>query len=104
MKTKIELPLETRKKLSVASMMLNQPVVIVQPPKAPAKPLKAKEETKEMAEMRRLRVEDITRKPPEVVITRTWIHTASHFDAQTAVPIKLPLWRRALNWFKSELE
>ena len=104
MKTKPNLPLETRKRLSVAAMTMNQPIVFVPMQKQAPKPLKAKEETKEMAEMRRYRVENITRKPPEVVITRSWIHTASHFDAQTAVPIKLPMWKRALNWFKSELE
>ncbi len=108
----VALPLETRKRLSVASMTLRQPVrgkdeggrmkdeVLILPLK-----LKAgmgvsarKVETREQAELRRERVESITRRAPEVVITRRWIHTASHFDGQEAVVVKLPWLQRLRNW------
>ena len=57
-----------------------------------------KVETREQAELRRERVESITRRAPEVVITRRWIHTASHFDGQEAVVVKLPWLQRLRNW------
>lgn len=63
----------------------------------------AKAETLEQAELRRERVESITRRAPEVVITRRWIHTANDFDAQSAVVMKLPLLQRLMNWLRSDL-
>ena len=87
----------------MAAMQLRQPIVIVEAPKPKPQPVKtAKVETLEQAEMRRLRVDAITRQPPEVVITRTWIATRTHFDAQVAIPIVLPLWQRFRNWLRTE--
>ena len=63
-----------------------------------------KAETKEQAELRRERVEAITRRAPEVVITRRWIHTASHFDGQEAVVVRLPLMVRLRNWLRGQLD
>jgi hypothetical protein len=109
----VALPLETRKRLSVASMTLRQPVVRAKDEGGRMKdevlilPLKLKAdegirapkvETREQAELRRERVESITRRAPEVVITRRWIHTASHFDGQEAVVVKLPWLQRLRNW------
>lgn len=106
---KTQLSLETRKGLAVAAMTLRQPVrganaapaVFVMRPTVKAEPVK-KMETREQAELRRERVESITRRAPEVVITRRWIHTASHFDGQEAVVVKLPWLQRLRNWLRSE--
>lgn len=65
---------------------------------------RATAETKEQAELRRERVEAITRRAPEVVITRRWIHTASHFDGQEAVVVRLPLMVRLRNWLRGQLD
>jgi hypothetical protein len=113
----VALPLETRKRLSVASMTLRQPVVRAKDEGGSMKdevlilPLKQKAgmsvsarklETREQAELRRERVESITRRAPEVVITRRWIHTASHFDAQAAVVVKLPWLQRLRLWLAGD--
>jgi len=97
MKT-MSLSLATRKNLVVAATTLRQPAVFVKLDKLD----KPKAETREAAELRRERVESITRKPPEVVITRRWIQTASHFDAQAAVVVKLPWMQRLREWLRSE--
>ena len=113
----VALPLETRKRLSVASMTLRQPVVRAKDEGGRMKdevlilPLKQKAgmsvsarklETREQAELRRERVESITRRAPEVVITRRWIHTASHFDGQEAVVVKLPWLQRLRLWLAGD--
>lgn len=59
-------------------------------------------ETTAQAELRRERTELITRRPPEVVITSRWVHTASSFDGQQAVVLKLPLLQRLRNWMRTE--
>lgn len=98
------LSLQTRKSLAVAAETLRQPVpavFVVRPEKLAArKPA----ETREQAELRRERVESITRRAPEVVITRRWIHTASHFDGQQAVVVALPWLQRLRNWLRSDLD
>lgn len=96
------LTLETRKKLAVAAANLrtpSQPAVFVAAPK----PSRKAQETREQAELRRERVEAITRRAPEVVITSRWVHTASSFDAQSAVVVRLPIMARLINWLKSDL-
>jgi hypothetical protein len=113
----VALPLETRKRLSVASMTLRQPVVRAKDEGGRMKdevlilPLKLKAdegirapkvETREQAELRRERVESITRRAPEVVITRRWIYTASHFDGQEAVVVKLPWLQRLRLWLAGD--
>jgi hypothetical protein len=113
----VALPLETRKRLSVASMTLRQPVVRAKDEGGRMKdevlilPLKLKAdegmraikvETREQAELRRERVESITRRAPEVVITRRWIHTASHFDGQEAVVVKLTWLQRLRLWLAGD--
>lgn len=95
------LSLTERKKLAVAAANLRTPpavFVVAQPPRA-----MKKEETREQAELRRERVEAITRRAPEVVITSRWVHTASSFDAQSAVVVNLPLVQRLIAWLKSDL-
>ena len=106
MKTTTQLSLETRKGLAVAAMTLRQPTtpavfVTRQVPRVEPQ-VKPKAETREQAELRRERVEHITRRAPEVVITRRWIHTASSFDGQQAVVLRLPLMQRLRNWLRSE--
>jgi hypothetical protein len=114
---KTRLSLETRKGLAVAAMTLKQPVretravpaVFVLRQEAAQetaqrtafgalREVRTTMETREQAELRRERVESITRRAPEVVITRRWIHTASHFDGQEAVVVKLPWLQRLRNW------
>lgn len=110
---KTQLSLETRKGLAVAAMTLRQPVVganaapavfvMRQKPREEVKTEPVKRvETREQAELRRERVESITRRTPEVVITRRWIHTASHFDAQAAVVVKLPWLQRLRLWLAGD--
>lgn len=113
MRTTTQLSLQTRKSLAVAAMTLRAPVpaVFVTASKVvgagtkmvPLLAKAAKAETLEQAELRRERVESITRRAPEVVITRRWIHTANDFDAQSAVVMKLPLLTRLMNWLRSDL-
>lgn len=104
-----QLSLQTRKSLAVAAMTLRQPVPAVfvvrteKPEKEKAESRKQKVETREQAELRRERVENITRRAPEVVITSRWIYTASQFDGQEAVVLKLPLLTRLRNWLRSDL-
>jgi hypothetical protein len=117
----VALPLETRKRLSVASMTLREPgsaagavpaVFVLRERRETENEvlsLKADEgirapkvETREQAELRRERVESITRRAPEVVITRRWIHTASHFDGQEAVVVKLPWMQRLRLWLAGD--
>lgn len=96
------LPLETRKRLSVAAMTLKQPAVFVtHPPKAtPAKGPKI--ETREQSELRRERVALNERKPPQVVITSKSVYVLNNsLDAVSAVPMRLPLLSRLRNWLKS---
>lgn len=99
-----QLSLQTRKSLATAAMSLKQPVPAVFVAGPLTRPVErgAKQETREQAELRRERVDAITRKAPEVVITRRWIHTASHFDGIEAVVMKLPLIERIRAWMRSE--
>lgn len=105
---KTRLSLETRKRLVVAAETLRQPAmtaVFVAPLKemrTGVSALPGKVETREQAELRRERVEGLTRKAPEVVITSRWVHTASAFDAQRAVVLKLPLLQRMKQWLRTE--
>lgn len=113
MRTTTQLSLQTRKSLAVAAMTLRAPVpAVFVTSKVTGAGTKmvpllvkkaAKAETLEQAELRRERVESITRRAPEVVITRRWIHTANDFDAQSAVVMKLPLMQRLMNWLRSDL-
>lgn len=111
MKTTTQLSLQTRKSLAVAAMTLRQPVPAVFVATVKQKQergtaqgtVRPKLETREQAELRRERVESITRRAPEVVITRRWIYTASQFDGQEAVVLKLPLMQRLRNWLRSDL-
>jgi hypothetical protein len=99
----IQLRLETRKKLAVAARTLRQPpqpmVFVTTAPQAKRSP---KMETTGQAELRRERTEQITRRAPEVVITSRWVHTASSFDGQQAVVLRLPWMQRLRNWLRSE--
>jgi hypothetical protein len=111
---KTRLSLETRKGLAVAAMTLKQPVretravpaVFVLRQEAAQETaqriVRTTMETREQAELRRERVESITRRAPEVVITRRWIHTASHFDGQEAVVVKLPWLQRLRLWLAGD--
>ena len=74
-------------------------VFVTTAPKAKHGP---KIETREQAELRRERTEQITRRAPEVVITSRWVHTASSFDGQQAVVVKLPWMQRLRNWLRTE--
>jgi hypothetical protein len=102
------LPLETRKRLSVAAMMLRQPAVFVtttprsETPKAmPDKGPKI--ETREQAELRRERVQNNERKPPQVVITSKAVYVLNNsLDAVSAIPMRLPVLSRLRNWLKGE--
>lgn len=100
---KIALNLQDRKRLSLAADSLKMPAtpaVFIAAPKQKALP---KTETREAAELRREKVEAITRRPPEVIITSRWVYTASQFDAQSAVILKLPMIQRLRNWLRSDL-
>jgi hypothetical protein len=107
---KTRLSLETRKGLAVAAMTLKQPVretravpaVFVLRQETAQRTVRTTMETREQAELRRERVESITRRAPEVVITRRWIHTASHFDGQEAVVVKLPWLQRLRLWLAGD--
>ena len=77
--------------------MKETPAVVVPTIKGP------KAETKEQAELRRERVEAITRRAPNIVVTSKWTHVAMHFDAVDAVPLKLPLLQRVWNWLHSQV-
>jgi hypothetical protein len=62
-----------------------------------------KVESKEQAELRRERVEAITRRPPGIVVTSKWTRVSMHFDAVEAVPLRLPLLQRVWNWLHSQV-
>lgn len=116
MKTTTTMSLRTRRNLALAADALRSgvaatermPMVFVTMKAARNTTLESratgKAETKEQAELRRERVEAITRRAPEVVITRRWIHTASHFDGQEAVVVRLPLLVRLRNWLRGQLD
>lgn len=101
------LSLQTRKGLAVAAEALRSPVpavFVTLPPllRQGTGRTTREAETREQAELRRERVESLTRRPPEVVITSRWVHTASAFDAQRAVVLKLPLIQRIRQWLRTE--
>ena len=101
----MQLNLEIRKRLSVAAMTIRQPVVIVQQRPQAAKPAVKgpKAETHEQAELRRERVEAITRKAPEIVITSKAVYVLNNqLDAVNAVPMRLPIMARIRNWLRTE--
>lgn len=98
--------LAQRKTLSSAGLIAGSlrhvaptcPAVFVLPaPKPPAVP---RQETTQQAEMRRARVDALTRVPPAVVITNRWTYVSLHFDAVEAVPLRLPLWQRLRLWLR----
>jgi hypothetical protein len=107
MKT-INLSLETRKRLSVAAAMVHTPVPAVfaewEPLAVVSQPKKlgAKVETLAQAELRRERVEAITRRAPSIVVTSKWTRVTMHFDAVEAVPLRLPLLQRVWSWLRTQ--
>jgi len=103
------MPLTTRHKLSAAALTLrhtaSQPMVFVQQPtKLAVTTVVAKTpriETLEQVELRRARVEAITRVAPKIVITSNSVYVLDNqLDAVNAVPMKLPWITRLKNWMK----
>lgn len=103
------LSLEQRKSLSVAALAVRSPApapqavfVVRAAPMPLLRTRSGKEETREQAELRRLRVEEMTRRAPQVVITRKWTHATGGVDAQSAVTMRIPLWERLRLWLRGE--
>lgn len=48
---------------------------------------------------REARLPDLLRPVPQVVVTSRAVHVRSTFDAEIAVPLKLPLFQRVKRWF-----
>jgi hypothetical protein len=127
-KTDTPMSLLTRKRLSVAAMQLDQPVVLVksdaadkaelrryrlrdQRAEAAAVALSLLAETTTKTQARNLHlsrtahVRDNTEAAPQkVTLMKHVVHTTLPFDPVRAVPLPVPWWRRVVNWFKSELE
>lgn len=130
MKTTLQMPLVTRKSLSVAAMQQRQlsTAVIVttglsQHDKDELHRYRLREQRAASAEIasdilaessrkhharllhqeRTAHVRDNTQdKPQKVTITNAYVHTTLALNSVMAVPLKLPLWQRLWNWLRTE--
>lgn len=132
MKT-LHLSLDTRKKLAVAAMQQRHPSAVIVSPglsqhdKDELRRYRLREQraasaaiacdilaetrgstqarARELHQSRTVHVRDHTQPtPPRVTLTSAYVHTTVALEAQTAVPIRLPLWQRFWNWLHSELD
>jgi hypothetical protein len=129
---KLHMPLDTRKKLALAALQLQPPAVIVTASlsaqdAAELRRYRLREQraasaaiacellattrgsaharARELHRSRTAHVRDHTQPaPPQVTLTSAYVHTTLALEAQTAVPIRLPLWQRLWNWLRHELE
>lgn len=131
MKTALTMPLDTRKKLAVAAMQLQPSAVIIttslsQQDKDELRRYRLREQraasaalacellaqtrgsaqarARELHQSRTAHVRDHTKPAPaKVTLTSAYVHTTLALEAQTAIPIRLPLWQRLWNWLRSDL-
>lgn len=64
----------------------------------------AQAKARELHHSRTAHVRDHTQPAPsKVTLTSAYVHTTLALEAQTAIPIRLPLWQRFWNWLRSDL-